>query len=244
MDVGSTKGNRRYFLPVMRLDAFIMARDATSFARAVAPVKAAPTGADAPATLGAYLQGLDRVIDRHIADGAVGFKCGLAYRRSIRFEAVDRVTASRLYEHALAGSLPDAAAESLQDFLFHEVCDRAGALGVPYQIHTGLQNGNWGADIVLTNPVHLTNTLKAHPTTRFDLFHGGTRMSASLRRSQRTFRTRTSMPVGWRSSARPYSEERCMNGLTQSLTQKSKPLAVITTCPSWPAPTGTWRGRS
>jgi hypothetical protein len=173
MDVGSTKGNRRYFLPVMRLDAFIMARDATSFARAVAPVKAAPTGADAPATLGAYLQGLDRVIDRHIADGAVGFKCGLAYRRSIRFEAVDRVTASRLYEHALAGSLTDAAAESLQDFLFHEVCDRAGALGVPYQIHTGLQNGNWGADIVLTNPVHLTNTLKAHPTTRFDLFHGG-----------------------------------------------------------------------
>lgn len=173
MDVGSTKGNRRYFLPVMRLDAIITARTGEAIAKAVAPAKSTPTAADAPATLGAYLQGLDRVIDRHIADGVVGFKCGLAYRRSIRFESVDRETASRLYNHALAGTLTDAGAESLQDFLFHEVCDRAGAHGLPYQVHTGLQNGNWGADIALTNPTHLTNTLKAHPATRFDLFHGG-----------------------------------------------------------------------
>jgi hypothetical protein len=173
MDIGSTKGNRRYFLPVIRFDQFITARSADAMAKAVAPPKSTPTGADAPATLGAYLQGLDRVIDRHIADGAVGFKCGLAYRRSIRFEAVDRETASRLYAHALAGTLTDPGSETLQDFLFHEVCDRAGAHGLPYQVHTGLQNGNWGADIVLTNPTHLTNTLKAHPATRFDLFHGG-----------------------------------------------------------------------
>ena len=173
MDVGSTRGNRRFFLPVMRLDAVITARTAEAIAKAVAPAKSTPTAADAPATLGAYLQGLDRVIDRHISDGVVGFKCGLAYRRSLRFESVDRETASRLYSHALAGTLTDAGAESLQDFLFHEVCDRAGAHGLPYQVHTGLQNGNWRADIALTNPTHLTNTLKAHPATRFDLFHGG-----------------------------------------------------------------------
>jgi hypothetical protein len=173
MDVGSTKGNRRFFLPVMRLDGAITARTAEAVAKAVAPANSTPSASDAPATLGAYLQGLDRVIGRHIEDGAVGFKCGLAYRRSIRFETVGRETASRRYDEALAGTLTDAGAETLQDFLFHEVCDRAGALGLPYQIHTGLQNGNWGADIVLTNPTHLTNTLKAHPATRFDLFHGG-----------------------------------------------------------------------
>lgn len=173
MDVGSTKGNRRYFLPVMRLDQFITARTAEAIAKAVAPAKSSSTAADAPATLGAYLQGLDRVVDRHIDEGVVGFKCGLAYQRSIRFESVDRETASRLYDHALSGTLTDAGAETLQDFLFHEVCDRAGAHGLAYQVHTGLQNGNWAADIALTNPTHLTNTLKAHPTTRFDLFHGG-----------------------------------------------------------------------
>lgn len=173
MDIGSTRGNRRFFLPVMRLDAVITARTAEAVARAVAPPKSAPTASDAPATLGAYLKALDRVIGRHVDDGVVGFKCGLAYRRTIRFEQVERETASRLYDQALAGNLTDDGAQALQDFLFHEVCDRAGALGLPYQIHTGLQNGNWGADIVLTNPTHLTNTLKAHPATRFDVFHGG-----------------------------------------------------------------------
>lgn len=173
MDVGAARGSRRFFLPVVRLDALITARTPAELARAVARPDARSTASDAPATLGAYLAALDLLLERHVADGVVGLKCGLAYRRTIRFERIDRVAASKAYDRALVGGLPDHDALALQDFLFHEVCDRAGALGLPYQIHTGLQNGNWGADIAITNPVLLTETLRSHPATRFDLFHGG-----------------------------------------------------------------------
>ncbi len=180
MDIGSTRGDRRFFLPVMRLDRFIIARTPRELAEAVAPPKSSRSAADAPGTLGAYLRGLDMHLERLVEDGIVGLKCGLAYRRSIRFEAVERDEASRLYDLAATGNLTDAGATVLQDFLFHEACDRAGALGLPYQIHTGLQNGNWGADIALTDPGLLTNTLKAHPSTRFDLFHGGYPFTGTL----------------------------------------------------------------
>jgi len=126
-----------------------------------------------PGSLTDYLRCLDGALERYLAAGVVGLKCGLAYRRGLRFEVVARDVAARLFERALRDDLSTADATPLQDFLFHEVCDRAAAVGLPFQIHTGLQAGNTGADVVRTNPVQLTNTLKAHPRTAFDLFHGG-----------------------------------------------------------------------
>ncbi len=171
MDVGSTRGDRRYFLPVMRVDRFIVAGKPSEFADAV--TNGPSDGRDAPANMAAYLKALDDLLGAYRSEGMIALKCGLAYRRSLRFETVDRATASSLYDQALRGGLSPSDAGPLQDFLFHEVCDRASALHLPYQVHTGLQAGNWGADIVITNPAFLTNTLKAHPGTTFDLFHGG-----------------------------------------------------------------------
>ncbi len=176
-------GDRRYFLPVMRLDSWIMARDRHEIlARAESANQGSNSGdtghagSDGPGSLDAYLRCMDAMLERFLAAGVVGLKCGLAYRRSLAFDVVERAIAERLFERALRDDLPPAEAKPLQDFLFQEVCDRAAALGLPYQVHTGLQGGNVspnGPDIRRTNPALLTAALRAHPQTRFDLFHGG-----------------------------------------------------------------------
>lgn len=124
-------------------------------------------------SLGEYLAAVDSGFDLFISSGVVALKCGLAYRRPLRFERVERATAETLFNRALRDDLPAEGAVPLQDFLFHEVCDRAAAHGLPYQVHTGLQATNANARIDFTNPVLLINTLKEHPRMRFDLFHGG-----------------------------------------------------------------------
>lgn len=157
----------RYFLPIMRFDDWIVAGTRSE-------VLSRKECGGEPGSLTDYLHCLDEALARYLGLGAVGLKCGLAYRRSLRFEVVERSEAERLFARALRNDLPAAEAPPLQDFLFHEVCDRAAAVGVPYQIHTGLQAGNArNANIQQTNPAHLTNTLRAHPETKFDLFHGG-----------------------------------------------------------------------
>ena len=159
----------RYFLPIMRFDEWIMARTRQEL---TSRKECAECGE--PGSLADYLKCLDEALDRYLRVGLVGLKCGLAYRRTLRFELVERAEAERLFARALRDDLPANQAVPLQDFLFHEVCERATAVGVPYQIHTGLQAGNArSANITQTNPAHLTTTLRAHPGTKFDLFHGG-----------------------------------------------------------------------
>jgi hypothetical protein len=159
---------QRYFLLIMRFDEWIMARTRQEI---LSRKECMERGE--PGSLGDYLKCLDDALARYLKVGVVGLKCGLAYRRSLRFEVVERAEAERLFERALRDELPAAEAVPLQDFLFHEVCDRAGALRLPYQIHTGLQAGTRRANIQQTNPALLSNTLQAHPGTKLDLFHGG-----------------------------------------------------------------------
>ncbi|MGH2371321.1 MAG: amidohydrolase family protein, partial [Chloroflexota bacterium] len=159
--------DRRHFFPVLRFDAMIMARTRREI-EGLWECRGREVG-----SLDDYLAALDAAFDTYVAQGVVAIKCGLAYRRTLRFERVSREVAKPLFQRARRDDLPAEAAKPLQDFLFQEVCDRAGALGLPYQIHTGLQATNANARIDFTNPVLLIDTLKAHPQTRFDLFHGG-----------------------------------------------------------------------
>jgi hypothetical protein len=159
---------RRYFLPIMRFDEWI-----TAGSREALALRKECRECGEPGSLRDYLKCLDDALERYMRQGVVGLKCGLAYRRTLKFEVVDRAEAERLFDRALRDDLPPSEAVPLQDFLFHEVCDRAGSVGLPYQIHTGLLAGNGNGDIQRTNPALLWNTLKAHPSTKFDLFHGG-----------------------------------------------------------------------
>lgn len=159
---------RRYVLPIMRFDEWITARE-----RKDVLSRKECRDCGEPGSLGDYLKCLDDALARYVRGGVVGLKCGLAYRRTLKFELVDRAEAERLFDRALKDDLSPSEGVPLQDFLFHEVCDRAGSVGVPYQIHTGLLAGNGNGDIQRTNPALLHNTLKSHPSTKFDLFHGG-----------------------------------------------------------------------
>jgi predicted TIM-barrel fold metal-dependent hydrolase len=114
-------------------------------------------------------------LDRDIADGAVGIKIGIAYRRTIKFEKVPRLDAervfSRLFTHLGEGPSWDEA-HPLQDYMFHEIIRAGVERGLPIQIHTGLQEGN-GNVLENSNPQLLTNLCLEYGKARFDLFHGG-----------------------------------------------------------------------
>lgn len=167
LDGWRREADPRHFFLVLRFDGLITARTPEEIGK-LWECRDREIG-----SLADYLAALDAALDHYRRIGVVALKCGLAYRRTLRFERVPRADAERLFARLLRNDLPAAEAAPLQDFLFHEVCDRAGSAGFPYQIHTGLQAGNWGAFVQHTNPALLTNTLREHPGTCFDLFHGG-----------------------------------------------------------------------
>jgi predicted TIM-barrel fold metal-dependent hydrolase len=118
-----------------------------------------------------YLILLDEAFQEVVKGGAVGIKSGLAYKRVIRYQKVPRYKAERI----LMARLKDVSSESrktFQDFMMHEVCKRCAKYNLPFQIHTGIQAGNYNI-ITNANPTHLTNLLRQYPEVRFDIFHGG-----------------------------------------------------------------------
>jgi len=105
----------------------------------------------------------------------VGIKCAQAYGRSLEFRKVDRSDAERALQRALKaeGAVDRQDALMVQDSLMFEMAARAGSLGLPIVIHTGLQAGNYGR-IADADPLLLQSLIEQNRQTRFDLFHGGT----------------------------------------------------------------------
>ena len=155
----------RYFRPVFRCDAFIAPESQPVLdelsARMDTSIK----------TLEDLKRACEVHVERNLSRGAVGVKCGLAYRRTLRFERVSAARASedldRLFKGSEASSLT-----ALQDHMMHFVCALADERSLPFQIHTGLQEGN-GNYIANSEPSLLTHLFLAHPDVRFDLFHIG-----------------------------------------------------------------------
>lgn len=155
---------RRFFAPVIRLDPWVIAASDHDERR-----RLAGTVGGSAATLGGYLEALDAAIARARAGGAVGAKSMLAYRRDLAFSLTPRDEAERLFAKA---TLDAAEARRLEDFLFHAVTGRAGAHGLPYQIHVGY--GSWQTNITArANPLQLNELIEAQRGTTFVLLHGG-----------------------------------------------------------------------
>jgi len=114
-------------------------------------------------------------LERSLAEGAVGVKIGLAYRRTIRFEKVAEADAervfTRLFGHLGEGTSWDEA-RPLQDYMIHQVVRAAIDHDVPIQIHSGLQEGNENL-LTNSNPTLLANLFLEYREAKFDLFHGG-----------------------------------------------------------------------
>jgi predicted TIM-barrel fold metal-dependent hydrolase len=134
------------------------------------------------AMLGRPVGGLDDVLDcmdKALADWAanpriVGIKLGHAYTRSLAFRKTPRSEARRALRRILSARRQAARQDALrlQDFLVYRLAERAGEVGLPLVIHTGLQAGNFHR-IADADPLHLHELIDANRGTRFDLFHGG-----------------------------------------------------------------------
>ena len=154
---------RRYFRPIIRFDQWIVTTDP-----AEREGLADAVGGRA-LTLADYVASLDGAFAIAARRGAVGAKSMLAYRRPLSHDCPTTADAERLYARTDL-SVPESRA--LEDYMVHAVADRAGAHGLPYQIHVGY--GSWQRNVVdRANPLMLNPLIEAHRDTRFVLLHGG-----------------------------------------------------------------------
>jgi predicted TIM-barrel fold metal-dependent hydrolase len=164
-----TAVDRELFVPVVRLEHF-----ACPMTRGDLKNIEADTGVAIHA-LGDLRTAMRLTLERSLAEGAVGVKIGLAYRRTIRFEKVAEADAervfTRLFGHLGEGPSWDEA-RPLQDYMIHQVVRAAIDHDVPIQIHSGLQEGNENL-LTNSNPTLLANLFLEYREAKFDLFHGG-----------------------------------------------------------------------
>ncbi len=106
-------------------------------------------------------------------------KSGLAYQRKISYESAGFPDAQEefdlLFSYLHMGNyLPSAftPGETFQNYMMHRVLRFANTKNFPFQIHTGLQEGNgnliYNSDPSLPVPLFLR-----YPKIRFDIFHMG-----------------------------------------------------------------------
>jgi predicted TIM-barrel fold metal-dependent hydrolase len=124
-------------------------------------------------TLHDLIKILDLSFEERIKEGIVGVKTVLAYNRSIHYGRTTQHEAENvfncIFDHMGEG-ISWKEAKPLQDFLVHQLIQRAMASGLPVQVHTGLQEGN-GNIIINSNPTHLVNLFIEYPRVKFDIFH-------------------------------------------------------------------------
>lgn len=129
-----------------------------------------------PATLDGYVtQIVEPTLARWQRSGAVALKFLSAYARSLDFQPAAAEAASAAYSHAAAGgTLDPARTTALEDYLFYEICARAGVHRLVVHIHTGNGNGPYFNNS-RADPLLLETALnsKALRNTRFVLVHGG-----------------------------------------------------------------------
>ena len=168
LDGGRADVDKTFFAPVVRLDHFAAARTREELAMLEADSGVAIHSLDD------LLHAMHAVLQGYLADGAVGIKIGLAYRRVLRFEKVAKADAERLFNRIadhLGEGLSWEEARPLQDFLVHQIIRAAIDHDLPIQVHAGLQEGNENL-LTNSNPTHLASLFIEYREARFDLFHG------------------------------------------------------------------------
>ncbi len=161
--------DKRFFAPLVRLEHFAVARTREDLVRLEEEAGAAIHSLDD------LLAAMDAALCKYLAEGAVGIKIGLAYRRTIRFEKVPKSDAERVFNRIAAhlGEGPSwEEARPLQDFVVHQIIRTAVEHDLPLQVHTGLQEGNENL-LTNSNPTLLANLFVEYREAKFDIFHGG-----------------------------------------------------------------------
>jgi len=158
---GDDNGDPELFSATLRIDDFLRAYvphekdgDGVAFADRYQP----------PKSLG-ELEGLLRArIATHIARGGMALKSAIAYERGLDFGVAEPGLAAKALQNGLEATAEQV--DAFQNWTFDLVCRVASEVDLPFQIHTGL------GQLEKTGALQLLPTIKAHPQTRFVLFHG------------------------------------------------------------------------
>ncbi len=129
-----------------------------------------------PATLDEYVaQLVEPTLARWQKSGAVAVKFLAAYARGLDFQPVAAEAAAAAYARAAGGAALDPVqTRTLEDYLFYEICARAGTHQLVVHIHTGNGVGPYFNN-ARADPLLLETALNSKPlrATRFVLVHGG-----------------------------------------------------------------------
>lgn len=103
---------------------------------------------------------------------APGIKCTLGYGRVLDFAAPDEAAARAAARKAIDGGwcLNPHEDKVLVDYIVDKLCTYAAEFRLPLRFHTGMHAGG-GNFLERANPVPLTDLIRRHPNTQFDLFH-------------------------------------------------------------------------
>lgn len=132
-------------------------------------------------SLSSMIAALGQHAERLVRDGAVAFKSAMLYHRDPQVLPVSRYEAEQQFEHL--GRIRQAEwiaptptwspqFRGLQDYVLRELFSIAGRLGVPFQVHTGMPEGNrlpfiWG------DPTRLLDLVLDFPWVDIHLLHMG-----------------------------------------------------------------------
>ena len=126
-----------------------------------------------------WLTACDTMMKNALEHGAVAFKSGLAYVREIRYDSAVFSDAQEEFDQYfsylhMGNYLPSAftPGKNFQNYMMHRVLKFANARNYPFQIHTGLQEGN-GNLIYNSDPSLLAPLFLRYPKIKFDIFHMG-----------------------------------------------------------------------
>ena len=155
--------DRRYFAPLINFDEWIRAGEPEERKRVAEKV-----GGEA-GTLNEYLAAMDLAFEQAGERKAVGAKSLLAYRRPLNYARPEQSEVESLFGRH---NLTERETHAIEDFLMHEVAERAGRYDFPFQLHVGY--GSWQSNITAgANPLLLNPLIESHRDTQFVLLHGG-----------------------------------------------------------------------
>lgn len=115
-----------------------------------------------PDSLKEYIKCVREAVISKKIKGSAALKIAIAYERELDFENINYEKAEKAYLHPGAS---ENEIKNLQDYIMFRLCEIAGELNMPLQIHTGLGN------LKKTNAMHLRELIEFNPETRFVLFH-------------------------------------------------------------------------
>ena len=125
-----------------------------------------------------WLEVCKEFLERELKDGAVAFKSGLAYFRTLKYRRVTYSEAEADFNELISNrylhkwDACPSPGQKLQNYMMHFILQEADKRNLTFQFHTGLQEGN-GNFISNSDPSLLSNLFLEYPGVDFDIFHIG-----------------------------------------------------------------------